>query len=457
MNQRRGVGSRLDRRSFLTAAFGTAVSIPVLAACSGGSGGALGGSGGSSGGEVNELIMPINKSPWLPAFRELAAQYSEESGVKITLREFPYEGLKTAMTNAIQADAHPFDVFLLDEPWTGQFYANDWVTPLSDIDSSYAWDPEIIDYDHLPRWEDAKGAGTADGKVMGLPVNGNVNVFVYRKDLYEELGLSVPKTFDEVVANAKKAQESGKAKYGYAVRAQATSTGQSITYDFMPLLYSYGGDWYEEDWTPAINNKGAVAAMEMFKELTSFGPPQPQTVGQAAVIAAMQSGQALQCHTVAAAAPQIEDPEKSNVAGKVGFAPMPAGSTGNSTPTSGVWSLTVPSGLDESRAKATYQFITWVMKKQSQLSFVEAGGIPTRTDTYDADSLPQEAKPYLKAISDGLPHVRRAVRFPFSADMLPHAEQKLSAIAAGDTPVKAGLDELADTLAEVARKAGYGK
>lgn len=455
MNQRRGVGSGLDRRSFLTAAFGTAVSIPVLAACSGGSGGALGGSGGSGDGEVKELIMPINKSPWLPAFQELAAQYGKESGVKITLREFPYEGLKTAMTNAIQADAHPFDVYLLDEPWTGQFYENNWVTPLNDIDPSYAWDSGLIDYDHLPRWSAKDGVGNAEGKVMGLPVNGNVNVFVYRKDLYEELGLSVPKTFEDVVANAEKAK--GKAKYGYVVRAQATTTGQSITYDFMPLLYSYGGDWYDEDWKPAINNEGAVAAMEMFKKLTSFGPPQPQTVGQAAVIAAMQSGQALQCHTVAAAAPQIEDPEKSNVAGKVGFAPMPAGSTGTSTPTSGVWSLTVPSGLDEPRAKASYEFITWVMSKQSQLKFAEAGGIPTRTETYDAGSLPDDAGPYLDAITEGLPNIRRAVRFPFAADMLPHAEQKLSAIAAGETPVKAGLDDLADTLADVARKAGYGK
>jgi hypothetical protein len=48
------------------------------------------------------------------------------------------------------------------------------------------------------------------------------------------------------------------------------------------------------------------------------------------------------------------------------------------------------------------------------------------------------------------------VRFPFSAEMLPVAEQSLAAIAAGKTPVKEGLDDLANRLAEIARKAGFG-
>lgn len=445
-----------DRRDVLKLLLGAAASVPLLAACGGGGSGALGG-GNSSGGKVTELVVPINASPWLPGFQKLAARYQQESGVKITLRQFPYDGLKTAMTNAVQTGDRPFDLFLLDEPWTGQFYRSGWVTPLTDVDPSYAWDPDIVDYALLPRWNAATGTATGDGKVMGLPVNGNVNLFLYRKDLYEQLGLTLPRTFDEVLANGVKGRDSGKTRYGYAVRAQATTTGQSITYDFMPLLYSYGGDWYTQDWRPAINGPGAVAAMDMFTKLAALGPPRPQTVGQADVIAAMQSGQALQCHTVAAAAAQIEDPGKSNVAGRVGYAVMPAGSTGRPAPTSGVWSLCVPVGLPKERATAAYQFITWVLSKQSQLAFTQAGAIPTRYGTYREPGLPDNAAPYLKAIADGLPHTRNSIRYPFAADMLVPAEQTLSGIAAGTTPLKAGMDDLANKLEDVARKAGYAR
>jgi hypothetical protein len=130
-------GSTVDRRGFLRL-LGAGVSIPVIAGltgCGGGGSGALG--GGNKGGKVTELIVPTNRSPWLPAYREVAAQYEKESGVKVTLREFPYDGLRTQMANAIQNKSAAFDLFQLDEPWTGQFYDNNWVAPLADIDPAF--------------------------------------------------------------------------------------------------------------------------------------------------------------------------------------------------------------------------------------------------------------------------------------------------------------------------------
>jgi multiple sugar transport system substrate-binding protein len=284
-----------------------------------------------------------------------------------------------------------------------------------------------------------------------------VNLFIYRTDLYQQLGLKVPRTFEEAYQNGQAAQKSGKAKYGYVARAQATTGGQSITYDFMPLLYAYGGGWFNASWAPMINNSGSVAAMTMFKKLLSLGPAQPQTVGQADVIAAMQSGNTLQIHTVAAAASSILDPSKSNVADKVAFSVMPAGSTGRPAPTAGVWSMTIPQGIGAARARTAYDFITWVLSEPAQLAFAKAGGIPTRRDTYRASDLPPASKPYMAAIEASLPYIQPSIRYPFAMDMLPVAERTLTAIASGTTPVKAGLDELAASMRTIAKDAGYGK
>jgi multiple sugar transport system substrate-binding protein len=443
----------LSRRRFLRLSVGLGAGT-ALAACSRGGGGALG--GGGEGGKVTRLVVPANTSPWLAAYQATAREYEKQSGVQITLREFPYDGLRTAMVNAIRGGNFPFDLFHLDEPWTGEFYANEWATPLTEVKSDFKLDKDVSSYDALPRWDQKQRRHSKDGAVMGLPINGNVNVFVYRKDLYDELGLSVPKTFEEAFQNGSRAQQSGKARFGYVARAQATQGGQSISYDFMPLLRTYGGDWYTADYQPAINNAGAVAAMEMFKRLLSLGPRQPQTVGQAEVIATMQGGQSIQCHTVAAAAAQLEDPSKSRVAGKLGYAEIPAGSTGKPTPTSGVWSLAIPRGLPAERAKASLDFISWFLTEEAQLVFTRAGGIPTRTETYDSGEVPAQAQKYLPAIKQSLDDIRGSVRFPFSAELLPVAEQSLTAIAAGGTPVKEGLDDLANRLAEIARKAGFG-
>ena len=60
------------------------------------------------------------------------------------------------------------------------------------------------------------------GKVMSLPLNGNVDLFVYRKDLYDKLGLQLPKTWDDAIENGRKAQKAGIVKYGYVTRGQPT-------------------------------------------------------------------------------------------------------------------------------------------------------------------------------------------------------------------------------------------
>jgi multiple sugar transport system substrate-binding protein len=193
----------------------------------------------------------------------------------------------------------------------------------------------------------------------------------------------------------------------------------------------------------------------MFKRLLSLGPPQPQTVGQAEVIATMQGGQSIQCHTVAAAASQLEDPSLSRVAGRLGYAEVPAGSSGSPTPTSGVWSLAIPRDLPEERAEAVLGFIKWFTGQDGQLVFARNGGIPTRRDAYDATDLPAEAKRYLPAVEASLDDIRGSVRYPFSAEMLPVAERALASIAAGETPVTRGLDDLASRLAEIARDAGF--
>jgi multiple sugar transport system substrate-binding protein len=440
-----------DRRNFVRIALGAGLSLPGIASLSacGGGDGALGGDEGGT------VVLPANTAPWLKAYQATAREYEKEAGAQITFREFPYDGLRTAMINAIRGRNFPFGVLHLDEPWTGEFYDRKWATPLREIDSGVKLDPEIITYDALPEWDAQQRRHTDGAAVTGLPINGNVNLFVYRQDVYDELGFAVPKTFEEAYENGRKAKESGKTRFGYVARAQATEAGQSITYDFMPLLRSYGGDWYTEDWKPAINSAGAIAAMNMFKRLLSLGPRQPQTVGQAEVIAAMQGGQSVQCHTVAAAASQLEDPSLSRVAGKLGYAEIPAGSTGHPTPTSGVWSLAIPRGLPEERAKASANFIKWFVGAKAQLAFAKNGGIPTRTDTYDSAELPAQAKKYLVAIKASLNDIRGSVRYPFSAQMLPVAERALASIAAGKTPVKEGLDDLANRLDEIARDAGF--
>ena len=411
---------------------------------------------GGTGGKIAELIVLTGVTPWLPAYQKVAAEYEKQRGIKITLRPFPYGGMRTQMVNAIQSGSVPFDVFQVDEGWTGQFYDNDWVRPLDDVVPGLKLDPNILTYDGLPFWDKALRTSSPQGRIMGLPLNGNVDLLVYRKDLYDKLGLTPPKTWEEAIANGQKALKAGIAKFGYVTRGQPTTGGASVTYEYMPVFYSYGGNWFADegkDWTPTVNTAAAQAGTETFRRLLELGPPKPQTVGQADVIALMQGGQGFQGHFVAAAAAQLEDPERSAMVGKFGYAVVPAGSTGRSAPTSGTWSMCVPAARPQENQKAAADYIMWMLDRQQQENFVRAGGIPTRKDVTDA--FDAKTKPPLDALMASMPSVRRSPRYVFAAPMLDATEQNLSQIGSGDVPVKDGLDRLQGQLTEIVKKAGF--
>jgi multiple sugar transport system substrate-binding protein len=76
---------------------------------------------------------------------------------------------------------------------------------------------------------------TVDGKLYGLPYNTNARVLLYRKDLFEEFGLEVPKTWDEYLEVASTITEkTNKEVYGAYV---CTKIGD-------PRAYQEFVSWY---------------------------------------------------------------------------------------------------------------------------------------------------------------------------------------------------------------------
>lgn len=441
-------------RAFQAAAAGAIVL--ALGACSGGAASDMPLGNGSNGDGGGTLVVPVNRSPWLPAYKSLVQKYQQETGVSIELREFPYEEMRTQQINDVQNGTDVFDVYQLDEVYMAEFFLNKWVRPFTDIDPAFKLDPEVNSYGDFSYWDPERKISSAEtGELIAAPLNGNVHLLMYRKDLYDQLGLQVPTTWDEAIANGKSAQEAGAVEYGYTMRTQGVSSGAAITYDFLPLLYSFGGKWFKDegtDWTPQVNTPEAIAAATTLRDLAKLGPAATTTLGQAEVIAAMQAGQTLQVHVVAAAAEQLESEGDSNVVGEVGYSVMPSGPTGEHGVASGTWALTVPTGLDDDRAKRALSFIKWIESKDVQLEFAKLGGIPTRSDALESEDFTAAQKQYFKAVGEEMSYVRPHVRYWFAPQMLEVTERILPQIAAGSISPEDGMKQMQEDLTNVIRK-----
>jgi len=94
-------------------------------------------------------------------------------------------------------------------------------------DVSDLWaEPEFADL------ASTKGAMTIDGKQWGVPYTYYQWGIYYREDIFKELGLSVPTTFDEELANCEKIVASGRACYTIGSKFLWTAGGW---FDYMSM------------------------------------------------------------------------------------------------------------------------------------------------------------------------------------------------------------------------------
>ena len=409
--------------------------------------------------EVKKLTINVNQSPWLNAYKKLVLDYTKETGIEVDVRVFPYTEMRPTLVTDIQSNNRTYDVYQYDELFTHEFANNKWVKPFNQIEPGFKVDPNVGSYGNFMYWNPTKRFSDPKGDVMSMPLNGNTNVFLYRKDIYADLGLKVPTTWDELLANSAKIKAANVVKYPYIIRAQAVSSGASVTYDYIHILASYGGRFFNkqgEDWLPIINSKEGKAAATTLRALAKYGPPATNTIGQSQVIAAMQAGDAAQGQVVFAAANSMNDPAASRVAGKIGFAVMPKGCAScNPGVVSGTWAISIPTGLSSEREKAALSYIKWVISKKAQIKFAEYGGIPTRTDVIEEANLTATQRDYLAVYQKGLPFITENIRQTFAAPMLAATESRLGAIAAGTVTPIAGMKALNGDLVNVVRTTDF--
>lgn len=442
----------ISRREFLNRSFKAGISVTALASflsSCGITGGRQG--GGGQGGEGNPPInIAINESPWLPSFEEIVRIYQEETGNSANLRIFTFEGLLSKTLNAARSNSKEFDIYNLNEGWCAEFYKGGLVVPFEEINPDFQLPDEVIEYDSVTRWDPETNFFSEDAPVYGVPINGNIQLLNYRQDLYEQMDLEPPTTWEDAIAAAKKIQNQNSDIYGYSMRGEAA--GYAVTYDFLPFLRGFEGDIFAnppQDYTPTINNDSGQRAVEMFVEMLSYGPPNPQNIGQADVIALTQSGRLLQNHLVNGAYPNMDDEAASSVVGKVHYTIVPKPSDGVHATTSGIWTMGIPPQLEDASKQAAYDFLTWLMEKDAQMQYAEAGGIITRQDIYESELAEQEKFRFMRATAESTPYIYRGADYPFSARLLEITEQRLEGIAGGLTEPKEGLDRMADEISRL--------
>ena len=192
-----------------------------------------------------------------------------------------------------------------------------------------------------------------DGKVMAVAMMVNTQHLMYREDILGELGIAVPKTYDEVLAAAEKIKAAGVVDYPLG---GTYKTGWNLAEDFVNMYLGYGGEFFGPGNQPAINNAQGVAALETMKKLTAYMDPEYLVSDSTYVQQQFQQQKIAMANLWASRAGAMDDPAESQVVGKVVMASAPAAVAGE-RPASTLWwdGIVIAKNISDEEADAAFR------------------------------------------------------------------------------------------------------
>jgi sorbitol/mannitol transport system substrate-binding protein len=444
------------------------VLLLVVALATGACSGAGGGGGGSEEGQTTITVATV-ANPQMQDIEKLSANFERDHpNVKVNFVILPENELRDRVTQDIATQGGQYDVVTIGTFEVPQWAKNNWIEnlgPYTEKDSSYD------EGDLIPAV--AKALSYNDN-LYAVPFYGESSFLMYRKDLFEQAGLTMPAqpTWDQVAAFARKLNNPKKNQAGICLRG-LPGWGEL----FAPLntvVNTYGGRWYDMNW-------GAQLTEAPFKQATQFyvnlvkeaGEPGAPNAGFTECLTAYSQGHAAMWYDATVAASLLEDPSSSKVVGKNGYAPAPV----KETDWSGwlwAWSLAMPS--TSKKKDAAWEFMSWATSKDYiKLVGQELGWarVPpgSRLSTYQIPEYKKAAAAFadltVKAINQAdinnagtqpRPYIGvQYVGIPEFQSLGTSVAQEISAAIAGRQTVDQALAKGQAQAEQVAKEAGYKK
>jgi multiple sugar transport system substrate-binding protein len=173
------------------------------------------------------------------------------------------------------------------------------------------------------------------------------------------------------------------------------------------------------------------------------------------VIQNIVTGKAAHAILVIAAWPQMEDPQKSAVVGKLGLALPPHAPGVKPAPGLGHWLAGISKNVPAERKKAAVEFFRWFQTPEAQIEYAKVGGVPVSAAAYDAPIKAEPQYRWMKAMQEGSPLAVNIYTFPGveRGDRGPGGRDQPR--VAGEVETAEALNRMADQIEQIMQRHNY--
>ncbi len=333
----------------------------------------------------SKIFIQFTKNPWSDTMEKLLPEFEKQTGIRAEFSDLPEIQARQKLTVEFTAGSGGIDVWYTSmHVEKRRFWRSGWYFDVS----KFLKDPTMTapDYDWNDMAPGAKQIATQpDGSISGLPAFVDPWILFYRKDLFAQKGLKPPKTLAEMEEFAQKFH-GAPALYGFVARGLKNANAPAWDW----VLFSVGGNFQTKDGKASLNTPEAVKAMDYYAGmLKRFAPPGVVNFNWYECSSAFMQGQVAMYFDGVNFASQFEDKEKSKIAGKVGYAVLPAGPAGHFSP---IFGNAVAVSAQSKNQGPAYFFAQWATSKQGAIKELLAGVGSARASVWNDKEVKAKAK-----------------------------------------------------------------
>ncbi|OHV60252.1 sugar ABC transporter substrate-binding protein [Pseudofrankia sp. BMG5.36] len=416
------------------------------------------------------ITVALAANPQMKTAESLISDFEQKNpGIKVKFTVLPENDLRPAVTKDVATNSGQYDVAMIGSYEVPIWAKNGWIVPLDDyVAKDPAWDATDV-------LQPIKDIVSASGKLYAAPFYGSSSFLIYRKDLAQKAGVTIPEkpTWDQVAAAAAKMDDKSNGVSGICLRG-LPGWGQNLA-AITTVINTFGGRWFDEQWRPQLTSPETTRAVKFYVDLVrAHGQPDAAKEGWEGCLQQMTQGKtAMWYDDTVFAGPALQDgipAVKDNLA----FALAPV----DKTPASGwLWAWALAVTKSSKHQDAAWKFISWATSKDYiKLAGTKAGwdAIPpgSRASTYDIPEYQEAAKSYagltLTSINTANPKQPTVqpvpyccgvqyVQIPEFVDIGDYVSQQIAGAISGTQSVPDALQKSQEYTEKVVRKAGLLK
>src|SRR3954464_3773044 len=357
-----------------------------------------------AGGEDSISVLMVNNPQMVDLQQLTAANFTKQTGIKVNFTVLPENDVRDKISQEFSSQAGQYDVASLSNFEIPIYARSKWIAPLD------PYVPAHTQFNQNDILRPMTLSLTADdGKLYGEPFYGESSFLMYRKDVLDGLGIQMPAkpTWHQVADIAARVDGKQPGMAGICLRGQP-GWGQVIA-PLTTVVNTFGGTWFEKDWTPKVNAPEFNQATTFYTDLVkAHGEAGAAQAGFAECLTATTQSKVAMWYDATSAAGSLEAPD-SPVKGKMAYVQAPVKMTKSSG-----WLYTWSWAIEKKSAKqdAAWKFISWASsKKYEELVGAQDGWatVPAgkRISTYENADYKKAAgafaEPTLKAIESADP------------------------------------------------------